>query len=76
MKRLLTSAGVCLDIVFLGGVATMGIVFARHSPRVELSPIPKVTNVEIVELQKTTVHDTFTVTGSLEPWKEVEGLTN
>jgi membrane fusion protein (multidrug efflux system) len=71
IPRSIINAGVCIGIVLFGSAATMGIVFARQSPSVSKTLLPKVTNVEISTLQETMVQDTITVTGSLEPWKEV-----
>lgn len=71
MKKLLINTAVCSGIVLLGGAVTFGITTMRGEPDSEPQPIARVTNVRTMPIELTTVHDTFTVTGRLEPWKEV-----
>lgn len=71
MAKIIKNMVICAGIVLLGGLVTVSVVLARRDPDVERTRVPKITNVEIMALQTTTVHDTFTVTGSLDPWKEV-----
>jgi len=71
MAKAVTNIGVSILIVLIGGGVTAGVIIARRVPDVAHTPVAKVTNVEVVKLVETTINDTFTVTGSLEPWKEV-----
>ncbi|PCJ65443.1 MAG: hypothetical protein COA73_02485 [Candidatus Hydrogenedentota bacterium] len=71
MSKIVINIVVCILIVVICGAVTVGIVMIRRSPVVEQSRIEKVTNIEILKLSETTIHDSFTVTGSLDPWKDV-----
>ncbi len=71
MAKAVTNIGVSILIVFIGAAVTAGVLIARRAPSVAHPTVEKVTNVEVLKLVETTINDTFTVTGSLEPWKEV-----
>jgi membrane fusion protein, multidrug efflux system len=71
MAKTITNIGVSILIILFGGALTAGIIILRRAPSVAQSTAEKVTNVEVLKLVVTTINDTFTVTGSLEPWKEV-----
>ena len=71
MKRTVSNLAACLGIVLVGTVVTSAVVMARRAPEKVEVESRKITNVTVQVLREKIVRDSFTVTGSLEPWKEV-----
>lgn len=71
MKPFTSNLTLCVAIVVTGTLATAAAMFVRKPPPVPASQARNVTNVTVQRIVPTTVSDFFTVTGSLEPWKEV-----
>ena len=71
MKRSIPNLAVCIGIILAGTATTSAVVMARRAPEKVEVESRKITNVTVQVLREKIVQDSFTVTGSLEPWKEV-----
>lgn len=71
MKWMISNLAACLGIVLIGAITTSAVVMARRVPEKVEVKSRKITNVTVHVLRGKVVQDSFTVTGSLEPWEDV-----
>ena len=71
VKRLLINLVVCAAIIMTGVVFTVGVVLARRVPYAPEMRVERSVAVSIRILEGGDISDLFTLTGNLEPWKEV-----
>ena len=71
MKRLLINLVACAAVVVTGVAVTVGVVMARRVPHAPETRVERSVAVSIRILEGGDISDLFTLTGNLEPWKEV-----